>query len=284
MPQITRAIIPVAGWGSRRLPITKVIEKSMLPIGNRPLVDYIVQDCIEAGIRDIYFVVSEADSQVERYYSTNEKLESYLRAQNKTAQLALVQPPANVQFHFVVQDVEGKYGTSVPVAQVTQIIGTNEPVLVVMGDDFLFTADKTQPSDIQRLLNEYSLDGEAAIIGVELANDEDVSKYGVLQYHKDNGRFEGIVEKPAADQAPSRLINVSKYVLTPAFLKKIAEHVNIVNDGGEYYITEPISWAISEGEAMRVVSAQGQYLDGGSVEGWLHANNVVCKAEGVKPA
>ena len=75
MNKITKAIIPVAGWGTRRLPITKTIEKCMLPVGNRPIIDYVVEDCIKAGITDIYFVVSEGSTQVKRFYSNNPKLE-----------------------------------------------------------------------------------------------------------------------------------------------------------------------------------------------------------------
>ena len=98
---ITKAIIPVAGWGTRRLPITKSIEKCMLPIGNRPMVDYVVQDCIDAGITDIYFVVSEDSSQLQSYYAANAALETYLEAHNKTEMLSLVTPPV-ARFHYII--------------------------------------------------------------------------------------------------------------------------------------------------------------------------------------
>ena len=115
---ITKAIIPVAGWGTRRLPITKSIEKCMLPIGNRPIVDYVVQDCIAAGITDIYFVVSEESSQIQAYYEDNGALNTYLIANGKEDYLPMVAPPKNVKFHYVVQNTLGKYGTAVTVALV----------------------------------------------------------------------------------------------------------------------------------------------------------------------
>lgn len=267
---ITKAIIPVAGWGTRRLPITKAIEKSMLPIGNRPLVDFIVADCIAAGITDIYFVVSETDSQLERFYTNNEKLNDYLRANGKEDKLADVAPLDGVTFHFLVQDPNGKYGTSVPVALVAEQLADDESAVVLMGDDFLFNADGS--NDITRLVQAAG-SGSASIIGVEVPKGSDISRYGVFKLDA-AGDFAGIVEKPRPTEAPSRLMNVSKYVLTPPFLAAIKAHA-AGQQSGEYYITDPITTVIEKGMPMKIVVAQGEYLDGGSVEGWLHANRVV---------
>lgn len=270
MKPITNAIIPVAGWGTRRLPITKAIEKSMLPIGNRPLVDFIVADCIAAGITDIYFVVSETGSQLERFYSNNEKLNDYLRANGKEDKLADVAPVDGVTFHYIMQDPNGKYGTSIPVALAAEQIASDESAVVLMGDDFLYSQDGE--NDIARLVQAAS-EGSASIIGVEVPAGGDVSRYGVFKMDE-AGNFAGIVEKPRPEEAPSRLMNVSKYVLTPPFLAAIAAHA-ANEQAGEYYITDPISQVIEQGESMKIVVARGEYLDGGSVEGWLHANRVV---------
>lgn len=269
-PAITKAIIPVAGWGTRRLPVTKAIEKSMLPIGNRPLVDYVVADCIAAGIRDIYFVVSETGSQLERYYTPNQKLNDYLRANGKEAKLPEVMPPKNVTFHFVVQDPNGTYGTSIPVALAAAEFADDESAVVLMGDDFLYSRDGT--NDITRLIDA-ATDGAASIIGSEVPESADITRYGVFKTSA-GGMLEAIVEKPAPEAAPSRLMNVSKYVLTAPFLAAIKQHA-ASEVAGEYMITDPITSVIQGGEAMRVVTAKGEYLDGGSVEGWLHANRVV---------
>jgi len=265
---ITKAIIPVAGYGVRRLPITKSIEKCMLPIGNRPLVDYVVQDCISAGITDIYFVVSSENTQLESYYSENNKLKQYLIKNNKTDFLPLVSPP-DAQFHYIVQPVDDKYGTAIPVSLVMPMINEGESVVVLMGDDFIYNSDNS--SEVARLLAATPAGGNA-ILGVNIAPDK-VSLYGVLQIDDDNN-YISIVERPTVDDAPSNLINISKYVFNYDLLKTITDYSNTTIEG-EYYITEAMNQYVNNGGKLKVVSAVGEYLDGGSLEGWLHANNVV---------
>lgn len=265
---ITKAIIPVAGWGTRRLPITKSIEKCMLPIGNRPIVDYVVQDCIAAGITDIYFVVSEQSTQLHDYYRSNDDLEDYLIRNGKEALLPLVAPPA-VKFHYVVQPSYGKYGTAVPVALAAQTAAIDEPVVVLMGDDVIYNQDGS--SEVARLIATVG-DSESGMLGVQVEQSE-VTKYGVLEVNE-RQEFVRIVEKPSIDEAPSRLINVSKYVLAPGVLQEIIRYVNEERDG-EYYITDPINRMVAAGGVMKVVPAEGVYLDGGTVEGWLRANRIV---------
>lgn len=268
---VTKAIIPIAGWGTRRLPITKVIEKSMLPIGNRPLVDYVVEDCIKAGITDIYFVVSEGSTQVQDYYGHNRELEEYLVANGKEDRLSDVTPPKNVTFHYIIQDTTGgsKYGTAIPVALAAPWVGEGESVVVLMGDDFIYNKDGS--SEVKRLI-EAVKPGESAMLGVEIPR-EDVSRYGVIEADANNN-FVQIVEKPEVNEAPSNLINVSKYLVSRELLDEIVEFSKQKVEG-EYYITDPINNYVAKGKNMVVVPSVGEYLDGGSVEGWLHANNTV---------
>ena len=273
---ITKAIIPVAGWGTRRLPITKIIEKSMLPVGNRPLVDYSVQELITAGVKDIYMVISNVEPcQVREFYRDNLALNQYLIDRGKEDRLKLAKTlPDDVTIHYTVQDPAGKYGTAVPIAMVVEEYKIDEPVLVFMGDDFIWNPEGK--SAAEALVESVQSDGESAILGVEIAQ-EDVEKYGVLSV--EDGRLVGVVEKPKPEEAPSNLINVSKYIMAPELLQKIVKYVD-ENDFGpldqEYMVTDPIDDYIKNGGVMRVAPTTGQYLDGGSVEGWLHANNVVC--------
>lgn len=267
--KITKAVIPVAGWGTRRLPITKSIEKCMLPIGNRPLVDYVVQDCIAAGITDIYFVVSEWMTQIQSYYSDNGLLDTYLIAENKDQMLPLVRPPRGVNFHFVTQDTNGKYGTAIPVSLVVPHLQQGESVVVLMGDDFIYNADGN--SEVKRLIDATPENGNA-MLGVNVAR-ELVGQYGVIDVNE-NHEFVRIVEKPRPDEAPSTLINVSKYVLNYDLLKVI-ENFAMMPMSGEYYITDPINQYVATGGSIVVMPARGRYLDGGTVDGWLYANNVV---------
>ena len=272
---ITKAIIPVAGWGTRRLPITKIIEKSMLPVGNRPLVDYSVQDLIKAGVKDIYMVIGNAEPcQVREFYRENLALNQYLVERGKEDKLELAKTlPDDVTIHYTVQDPSGKYGTAVPIAMVVEEYKIDEPVLVFMGDDFVWNPNGESAAEA---LIKAAGENDSAILGVEIDKDK-VEKYGVLS--EKDGKLVGVVEKPKPEEAPSNLINVSKYIMSPELLRRIVKYV-AENDFGpkdqEYMVTDPIDEFIKDGGIMRVAPTTGEYLDGGSVEGWLHANNVVC--------
>lgn len=269
---ITKAIIPVAGWGTRRLPITKAIEKCMLPIGNRPIVDYVVEDCIRAGIRDIYFVVGEQSSQIHTYYGENKLLNEYLRTNGKEGKIAEITPPKNVNFHYIIQPQNEKYGTAIPVALCADEVEEGESVVVLMGDDFIYNKDGS--SEVQRLI-EATPAGKSSLLGVEVPQEE-VSKYGVLRISDANDFIE-IVEKPNQEEAPSNLINISKYVVSYELMQEITRFADEEYNDGEYYITVPINHYVESGASMKVVPAKGEYLDGGSLEGWLHANDRVCR-------
>jgi UTP--glucose-1-phosphate uridylyltransferase len=273
---ITKAIIPVAGWGTRRLPITKIIEKSMLPVGNRPLVDYSVQELIKAGVKDIYMVISNTEPcQVQEFYKDNLALNQYLIERGKEDRLKLAKTlPDDVTIHYTVQDPASKYGTAVPIALVVKEYRIDEPVLVFMGDDFIWNPGGE--SAAEALIKASGEKEESAILGVEIPKEK-VKKYGVLS--EKDGKLVGVVEKPEPEEAPSNLINVSKYIMAPELLKRIVKYVDEHDFGPkdqEYMVTDPIDDFIKEGGIMRVAPTTGEYLDGGSVEGWLHANNVVC--------
>jgi len=275
MQKITKAIIPVAGWGTRRLPITKIIEKSMLPVGNRPLVDYSVQELIKAGITDIYMVISNVEPcQVQEFYRDNLALNDYLVERGKADRLALAKTlPDHVKIHYTTQDPAGRYGTAVPIALVVEEYNLDEPVLVFMGDDFVWNPDGE--SAAESLIHSLQSEDESAILGVEIPREK-VDKYGVLSVQ--DGKLVDVVEKPSIEEAPSNMINVSKYIMSRDLLRRIVNYVKSHDFGPldqEYLVTDPIDEYIKEGGIMRVAPTTGEYLDGGSVEGWVHANNVV---------
>lgn len=275
MQKITKAIIPVAGWGTRRLPITKIIEKSMLPVGNRPLVDYSVQELIKAGITDIYMVISNVEPcQVQEFYRDNLALNDYLVERGKADRLALAKTlPDHVKIHYTTQDPAGRYGTAVPIALVVEEYNLDEPVLVFMGDDFVWNPDGE--SAAESLIHSLQSENESAILGVEIPREK-VDKYGVLSVQ--DGKLVDVVEKPSVEEAPSNMINVSKYIMSRDLLRRVVNYVKSHDFGPldqEYLVTDPIDEYIKEGGIMRVAPTTGEYLDGGSVEGWVHANNVV---------
>jgi len=274
MQKITKAIIPVAGWGTRRLPITKVIEKSMLPVGNRPLVDYSVQELIEAGVTDIYMVVSNTEPcQVREFYSDNIVLNDYLISRGKADRVALTKTlPEHVKIHYIAQDANSKYGTAVPVAMAAEEYNLNEPVIVYMGDDFIWNPDGE--SSATSLMNALRGEDESVILGIDHPY-EALLNGGALTIVDE--KLEKITEKPAPDQVTG-LASVSKYILSPSMLKEICDYVKNHNFGPndqEYMITDPFASFIKKGGCIRVARTSGEYLDGGTVEGWLHANNVI---------
>ena len=273
---ITKAIIPVAGWGTRRLPITKIIEKSMLPVGNRPLVDYSVQELIKAGIKDIYMVISNVEPcQVQEYYKDNLALNQYLIERGKEDRLKLAKTlPEDVKIHYTVQDPSGKYGTAVPIAMVIEEYSIDEPVIVFMGDDILWNPNG--PSSAEILSSVIKNRSESAILGMQVPK-QDIPKFGVIDIKND--KMIGIVEKPKIEEAPSDIISLGRYVLSPKLTQEIVKYVHENNFGAkdqEFMITDPIDTYIKRGCVMKVALGQGEFLDGGSLEGWLHANNVVC--------
>lgn len=275
--QINKAIIPVAGWGTRRLPITKVIEKAMLPIGNRPLADYVVEDCAKAGIKEAYIVIDEKPfSQIKAYYEENTSLNNYLIARGKEDKLTLADTSRDgLVLHFYAQkNVDKRYGSAEPVAQVVEEFGIDELCVVLMGDDFVYNRDGS--SDLARLMELVKSPDDSAMLAAEVPM-ENVERYGVLKV--DKGLLTGIYEKPKREDAPSNMISISKFIMSSELLQRIVKYCK-ENDFGpkdqEYLITDPIIEHIKAGGKIRVMPIKGEYLDGGSMEGWLHANNVVC--------
>ncbi len=253
------------------MPITKSVEKCMLPICNRPIVDYVVEDCVAAGITDIYFVVSTGSTQLQDYYSINQDLENYLIDKNKPELVQTITPPA-INYHYIEQDSTAKYGTAIPTAMIFKYLQPDESVIVLMGDDFTYDP-QTGKGDVKQLMCEAERSGGSAMLGATI-DQQKVSNYGVLEFD-DQQNFKRIVEKPAVEDAPSNMINISKYVLDYRAMTLIHDYAQRDDVEGEYYITIPLNDYVKAGGQIKVVPAAGEYLDGGTLEGWLHANQVV---------
>lgn len=268
---ITKAIVPVAGWGTRRLPITKSVEKCMLPIGNVPVIDFIIQDCLRAGITDFYFVVSGAAQQLKGYYSHHSELNEYLTKNGKESMLPLVTPP-EANFHYITQDTtNSQYGTTVPVWLCRDHIGPDEQVLVIMGDQFFYRTDGG--SNAADLIEEVRASGlRAGLLGVPVP-EEKIHQYGIIE--KDaNDNYVRIVEKPQPANAPSNLNNASFYLFDAPIFDYFDRAMQIPRDN-EYFIIDSINQYVADGNTIKVSEAKGEYLDAGTVDGWLHANRVV---------
>lgn len=266
MSKCTKAIILVAGYGTRRLPVSKTIEKCMLPFGNRPVVDYVVQDCIAAGIEDIYFVIGEQSTQIRDYYRTNIDLKDYLKNNNKHDLLPLIEPP-KIKLHYVIQPSYGNRGTADAISRVVPRLTKGESVVVLGGDDCVYRKDGK--SEVARLIA--AADDSSSVLGVRV-DPSRVSSYGVLESDSE-GNFVSIVEKPAVEDAPSNMINISKYVFDYKLLQITEEYVRDTQLEGEYLITEPINQYVRSGGKMKIVTAEGEYLDSGRVDNWVAGNN-----------
>ena len=273
--KITKAIIPVAGFGTRFLPITKTINKSMLPVLNRPVVDYVVDDCIRGGITDIYFVVLPGETQLRNYYTRNETLEKYLLARNAKDKLKLIQDiHQKAKFHFIEQPQDGRYGTAIPPLLVQEYIEKNEHFLVLMGDDFIWRKDGG--SEIGDMIDACQKANTNSMMAAGSVAKDHVSRYGVLAYSQNNEHmvFREIIEKPSIQSAPSNLINISKYLFDYDIFSYL-RRVKPTNEAGEYYIVDAINEYVANKHSIGIHKIKGEYLDAGTVEGLLHANDVV---------
>ena len=246
----------------------------MLPVGNRPLVDYSVQELIKAGVKDIYMVVSNVEPcQVRAFYQDNLALNLYLRERGKEDKLEKAKTlPDDVKIHYIAQDPSAKYGTAVPVALVVEEYNINEPVLVFMGDDFIWNPGGK--SSAEALIESIKDPSESALCAID-GPYEALLNGGALTIEDE--KIVKITEKPKPEEVTG-LASVSKYILSPDMLKEIVEYVHTHDFGPtdqEYLITDPFETYIKKGGVMRAARVGGEYLDGGTVEGWVHANDVV---------
>jgi len=267
--KVTKAVIAVAGWGTRMLPVTKSIEKCMLPVGTRPVVDYVVRDVVAAGIKDIYFVVGEQSTQIQSYYRSNVQLNDYLRSRGKEHMLGLIAPLKDVNIHFITQPLTGRYGTSVPVGLAARYIKEGESALVIMGDQFFYREDGgSNAADLIEFAK--SKEATAAMYGVPVpweSIDSSIEK-------DQNDYFVRIIEKPGTGEAPTNLQNGSFYL----FNKELFElaRTNPVNPArGEYEITDVMNQYVANGNQLLVGTVKGTYMECGSVNGWLKANQII---------
>lgn len=266
----TKVIIPVAGYGTRRLPVAKSVEKCMMPLLNRPIVDYIVQDCIKAGVTEIYFVISNGAPQLRSYYGHNKDLEEYLTRKGATEQLKSITPPDGINFHFINQEQpDGAYGTTVPVWACRDIVEPNENVLIIMGDQCLWREDGG--SDVADLIVAVGAKQTSAGMVAVPVPDDQVQYYGIVAMDE-TGHFSHIVEKPNREEAPSNLNNASIYLVPSSFWQYVQQDMDRPHTG-EFYIIDVVNAFVADNHTITVSEAKGKYLDCGNLEGWVEAND-----------
>lgn len=272
MKKIKKAVFPVAGFGSRFLPATKAQPKEMLPIVDKPLIQYAVEEAVEAGITDMIFITGRNKRAIEDHFDTAYELENELEAAGKHALLDLVRNviPKKINCIYIRQPAALGLGHAVLCAR--PVVG-DEPFAVLLADD-LMDADQGRPSVITKMVELYQQE-RASIIGVQEIPREMTRHYGVIdgvpyQSYQDRLlQMHGIVEKPAPENAPSTFAAVGRYVLSPtifSYLEKLGQGA-----GGEIQLTDGIAQMLKDEKTLAYLCEATRY-DCGSKLGYLKAS------------
>ena len=272
---IKKAVIAVAGFGTRRLPITRSIEKCMLPIGNRPVIDYVVQSCIDSGIQEFAFVVSPNSSQLQEYYSDNQRLQNFLQKSNQEELLKLTRVPKGVSFRYIIQPDGVGYGTTVPLALCYKFIGNDQKFLYLSGDDFLWNKQSGEFDDLKNLIKVARQDKLPALLVKETVVSQSDKSYGqVIVKNRLCQRINEAVRLGIGEKLNS---NTSKYVLNQKLLKIALSQIKSKKylNNAEFKFTDVINEYVLSGEYLVCVKAKGEYLDVGDQQAWLAANSQV---------
>ncbi|WP_163526863.1 UTP--glucose-1-phosphate uridylyltransferase GalU [Halobacillus ihumii] len=230
---VKKAIIPAAGLGTRFLPATKAMPKEMLPIVDKPTIQYIVEEAIASGIEDIIIVTGKGKRAIEDHFDHAFELEDNLYKKGKLDLLERVKRPGSVDIHYIRQKEPKGLGHAVWCAR--KFIG-NEPFAVLLGDDIV----RSDEPCLKQLINQYE-ETDASIIGVKQVPEEETSRYGIISPKDQNGRryqVEHFVEKPAPGEAPSRLAIMGRYILTPEIMELLDNQGE--GAGGEIQLTDAI--------------------------------------------
>ena len=261
--QIRKAIFPVAGFGTRFLPATKAMPKELLPIIDKPLIQYAAEEAIAAGIDTLIFVTGRNKRAIEDHFDTNNELETILRAKGKDAQADMVRNilPEGVECIFVRQAEQLGLGHAVLCAE--RAVG-GDPFAVLLADDFLTNYEPGVTADLAQA---FSNSGKSQLSVMEV-NGPDISKYGVVVPNESGSGIAGLIEKPDAHDAPSNMASIGRYVLTPDIFETLRGIK--AGSGGEIQLADAIHSLAQQG-AVETVRLNGRRFDCGSVDGYLNA-------------
>ena len=262
--RIRKAVIPAAGLGTRFLPATKSMPKEMLPIIDTPIIQFVVEEAIAAGIDDIIIITGRGKKAIEDYFDSSPELESHLVKNKKYALLKEIKDISTlVDIHYIRQKEPKGLGDAVLKAE--KHVG-NEPFAVLLGDDII----KAEIPCIKQLTNLFGRYNKS-IIAVEEVPKEKVSSYGIIKGRKIEEfvyRIEEIIEKPSVEEAPSNIGTVGRYVLTPAIFDCIKE--TKPGSGNEIQLTDAIK-LLMEKEDVFAYSFKGKRYDAGDKTGYVKA-------------
>ncbi|OGQ34001.1 MAG: hypothetical protein A3F16_07195 [Deltaproteobacteria bacterium RIFCSPHIGHO2_12_FULL_43_9] len=261
---VTKAVIPVAGLGTRFLPFTKSVPKALLPILDTPVIEFIVKEAIEAGLHDITLVISPGQSQVEEYFEPSPYLEQQLRERKREDLLKKIYP-----FHKHANVVAVKQAEPLGLAHALLMAEEqvkNEPFVVLLGDDLFFGS----PSPSKQLIEAFKT-SKKSIIALKEVSKEEVVHYGIVDIIKSNNlihQIKNIVEKPKESEAPTTLAIPGRYIFTPdifAYIKRLKEKRN-----AEYPLTDALL-QMAKDSNLFAVEVSATRFDVGQVPGYLQA-------------
>jgi UTP--glucose-1-phosphate uridylyltransferase len=265
MKKITKAVFPVAGLGTRFLPATKASPKEMLPVVDKPLIQYAVEEAIAAGMTELIFITGRNKRSIEDHFDKAYELETELENKNKQKLLDIVQGilPPSVTCVYIRQAAALGLGHAVLCAK--PVVG-NEPFAVILADDLI----DGEPGALEQMVEVYN-QTHTSVLGVETVAREETGSYGIVEVQEDakgRQRISSIVEKPHPDVAPSTLAVVGRYILTPRIFDKLLN--TQAGAGGEIQLTDGIAALLKE-EKVLAHPFRGVRYDCGSKIGYLKA-------------
>jgi UTP--glucose-1-phosphate uridylyltransferase len=265
MNRVTKAVFPVAGLGTRFLPVTKASPKEMLPIVDKPLIQYAAEEAIAAGIDELIFVTGRNKRSIEDHFDKAYELEAELKADGKKALLDMVQNvlPNKTSCVYIRQTEALGLGHAVLCAK--QVVG-NDPFAVILADDLI----SGEPGVLRQMVDLYR-SAQCSVIGVQNVSRDETASYGIVKAKSSGPRIstvEGIVEKPSPKEAPSTLAVVGRYILTPRIFE-LLENV-VPGAGGEIQLTDGIAAMLSH-EKVLAYEFIGKRFDCGNKFGYLQA-------------
>ena len=263
---IRKVVIPVAGWGTRSLPASKNIPKEMLPIYNKPVVQYVVEEAIQAGVKDVVFITNKDKHAIEDHFDYNLQLEAVLERGGKKDLLAAVRAVAEMVNVISIRQKK-QLGLGHAVLCAKDVVRSDEAFGICVGDDLMF-GDHTGLSQLQEVANRTGM----SCIGVMEVPMNRVNRYGIVAGDKiESGvwRITHMVEKPPVEEAPSNLAIVGRYILTPDIFDYLEKAEP--GHGGEIQLTDSLA-RLAEDKGMLAVKMKGSRFDAGDWVDYLTAN------------
>lgn len=263
--KIRKAIIPAAGLGTRFLPATKAQPKEMLPIVDKPTIQYIIEEAVASGIEEILIITGRSKKCIEDHFDRSVELELELEKSGKEQMLKMVREISDmVDIHFIRQKEPRGLGHAISCAKT--FVG-NEPFAVLLGDDIVYNEGRPCLKQLIDCYDEY----KTSVLGVQTVEAKDVNKYGIVNgIHIEDRvyKVKGLVEKPPVEEAPSNVAILGRYIITPQIFKILEE--TKPGKGGEIQLTDALLKLIDE-EAMYAYDFEGTRYDVGDKLGFLKA-------------